>query len=600
MDSKSVDEERRKLQATSPVGASERAGVAPTGELALYRLAELATKFGANHIASAARSVADRVSEGRFYVACVGQFKRGKSTLLNALVGQPVLPAGVVPVTTVPTIVRYGERVAARVRLRNADWIDIPLSAVEDYVSEEKNHENAKGVAGIEVFLPNPLLATGMCLVDTPGLGSVFVGNTAATHAFIPHIDAAIVVIGADPPLSGEELQLVETVAQEVRDLFFVLNKADRTNEAERSAALEFARTVLERRLERTAPPIFEVSALEQLEHRDSGRDWPKLVKALQNLVRHSGRSLVREATERGIRRVAEQLLAVIKEERGALERPLEESEQRIARLRKTIGEAAGAMRDLGTLLTAEQQHLSAILASRRKSFLKQARIDAQKGLCERLPSLTRSRSGPSYRRDVHHLAQEIARAQLIPWLEGEAQFAEEAFRKTSQRFIELGNNFLHRLSETEVPGLEELPEELDRDQGLRAQSQFRFHVIERVAAPASPLLFISDLVLGGLGFRRGIIRDAQDFLDQLLEVNSSRVQNDVDERVRESRAGLETEIKALLREATGIAEHALSRARTAWAAGTPAVEAALARLDTIERDVRSIRPLPEALNGKC
>ena len=48
--------------------------------------------------------------------------------------------------------------------------------------------------------------------MDTPGLGSVFSGNSATTQAFIPHIDAALVVVGADPPIAGEELTLVEAV----------------------------------------------------------------------------------------------------------------------------------------------------------------------------------------------------------------------------------------------------------------------------------------------------------------------------------------------------------------------------------------------------
>ncbi len=172
------------------------------GESALLRLAQLADQFDAEQVAADARSVAERVSEGRFYVACIGQFKRGKSSVLNALVGDNTLPTGVVPVTTVPTIVRCGNHAAARVRFEAAgSWTHIPLESVDKYVSEEKNPENAKHVAALEIFVPSPLLATGMCFVDTPGLGSVFTGNTAATQAFMPHIDAALVVIGADPPL---------------------------------------------------------------------------------------------------------------------------------------------------------------------------------------------------------------------------------------------------------------------------------------------------------------------------------------------------------------------------------------------------------------
>jgi hypothetical protein len=76
------------------------------------------------------------------------------------------------------------------------------VQSISDYVSEEHNPENSRGVAAVEVFVPAALLACGMCLVDTPAIGSVFAGNTAVTRAFVPHIDAALIVIGADPPIS--------------------------------------------------------------------------------------------------------------------------------------------------------------------------------------------------------------------------------------------------------------------------------------------------------------------------------------------------------------------------------------------------------------
>jgi ABC-type uncharacterized transport system ATPase component len=69
----------------------------------LRELGRLAAELGAESAAEEAAALAERIAEGRFHVACVGQFKRGKSTLLNALVGAPILPSGVVPVTAVVT-----------------------------------------------------------------------------------------------------------------------------------------------------------------------------------------------------------------------------------------------------------------------------------------------------------------------------------------------------------------------------------------------------------------------------------------------------------------------------------------------------------------
>lgn len=104
--------------------ASEDRKVTPEnshGESELLRLAEFAEEFDAEQVAADARSVAERVSGGRFYVACIGQFKRGKSSLLNALVGDNVLPTGVVPVTAAPTISAGYSRSARRNRSNTAE-----------------------------------------------------------------------------------------------------------------------------------------------------------------------------------------------------------------------------------------------------------------------------------------------------------------------------------------------------------------------------------------------------------------------------------------------------------------------------------------------
>jgi len=85
-------------------------------------------------------------------------------------------------------------------------------------------------------------------------------------------------------------------------------------------------------------------------------------------------------------------------------------------------------------------------------------------------PSLARGHNGLAHRRNANHLAQEIARARLTPWLEGEARFAEEKFRETAKRFVELANEFLHRPGEADVPGLKGLPEELGREQSLQGK----------------------------------------------------------------------------------------------------------------------------------
>ncbi len=453
-------------------------------------------------------------------------------------------------------------------------------------MSEARNPENSKGVAGLEVFVPSPLLAEGMCLVDTPGLGSVFAGNTAATHAFLPHIDAAIVVIGADPPIGGDELALVESVAKEIPDILFVLNKADRVTETERDAAISFARQVLANRLQHPVTSIFEISALEQLDHGGAGRDWPPLLEALEQLVRQSGRQLVRDAADRWLQRLSGQLLAVVMEERDTLTRPIDESEKRISQLREIVSQAEQSLNDLGYLFSGEQQRLSKIFGDHRNVFLKSAQEVTHRELTSALKSLPRT-SGPRYRRSAMGAAQDVARRHTMPWLECEKTKGEEAYRKIAQRFSDLTTDFLSKTRGIGASELAYLPGELNAEQDFRTNSEFKFYDYIRIGKARLPRCGTSaDLVLGAIRAHGLIDGDAHDLLDLLLETNSERVRNDLEERVTKSRHALEAEIRAVLRELSAVAERALARARTVQAAGAAAVDSSLKRLADIEAEL--------------
>jgi GTP-binding protein EngB required for normal cell division len=558
------------------------------GASRLLRLANLAQELGAEPVAEEAHELAARVSEGRFYVACVGQFKRGKSTLLNALVGHEVVPTGFIPVTAVPTVIRFGDALHARIRMRDGSWQDIAMPDLKEYVTEELNPENKKAVDGAEVFVPSPLLSSGMCFVDTPGLGSVFTGNTATTQAFIPHIDAALVVVGADPPIAGEELALVETVGKQVQDLILVINKADRTSDPERAAATKFTREILEKRLHRPMGEVFEVSAAERMENRGPLRDWDKLLASFHHLVEDSGRNLVRSACDRGLQRLSEQLLAIIQEDRDALQRPIEESERRIELMRETIGEAERSMRELSFLFMAEQQRISDFFVDRRKQFFQLAWKDSEKEFDEGLQSVPRG-FGPHYRHRVMHLSTEISQRKVMPWLKPEQEEGERQYRAVAVRFVEMGNSFLKKLARAGLSELTRMPHALDPEKGLRVRSNFSFEKFLSTADPPSPLRWLADVILPLVGARRAITNEAREFLRHLLDTNSSRVQNDVINRIQDSRGRLEAEIRKLLHEVSRIAEQALDRARKVKEEGTPAVLSAVERLNRMEQDVLAL-----------
>jgi len=555
------------------------------GVSTLEALERAAQEAGVPALAEDARSVAARVSEGLFYVVCLGEFKRGKSTLLNALVGREILPAGVVPVTSAVTILRYGSAIDARVRLSGGAVRHIALAEIPDYVTEERNPENRRGLVAVEVSLPSPLLDTGMCLVDTPGIGSVFAGNTAATRDFLPHVDAALVVLGADPPLSGDELALAEEAARGVHHLVFAQNKADRLPEAECAEAARFAERILASRLKRPVS-LLSISATERLRGEGPERDWNALVRSLEALARDAGADLVRSAAGRAARRISQRLLHEIAELRGALLRPVEESERRLTSLEAALADAERALGDLGTLLAAEVDRLAARVRADREAFLVGSLPGAREELRRVLGAVPDSRG---IRAVANEAARTTAQRALAAWADVERPAAETLYREGANRFVEMGNRFLARFLGSGEPGLDEDEAVLDRESGFRGRSHFHFTQLLAVSAPA-PFLRVFDWMRSRRSLRAAAARNADAYLERLLSSNSARVQNDLIDLVRESRRRLEAEIRSRLSEAVRSASAALDRARARRAEGEASVIAEVERLQDLGTRVAALR----------
>jgi small GTP-binding protein len=186
----------------------------------------------------------ERLRAARLRVLVVGEAKRGKSTLVNALLGREVLPTGVTPLTAVPTTVTYGTREATEVAFADGRTAHCPLSALGEFGTERGNPGNSRGVAAITVRLDSPILARGVEIVDTPGTGSVHAHNTAAADGVLPTMDAAIFVLTADPPVSAAERDLLERVHGLSVTTFVVLNKADYADAAGLAEAVEFTERI--------------------------------------------------------------------------------------------------------------------------------------------------------------------------------------------------------------------------------------------------------------------------------------------------------------------------------------------------------------------
>jgi ribosome biogenesis GTPase A len=121
-----------------------------------------------------------------------GAFKRGKSTLINALLGEPVLPTAMVPLTSVVTILGYGESLDIQVHFQNGRSQKITQPELADYITEKGNPRNQKGVREVEIAYPYDYLRDGVRIIDTPGVGSVYSHNTEVAYNYLPQVEAAV------------------------------------------------------------------------------------------------------------------------------------------------------------------------------------------------------------------------------------------------------------------------------------------------------------------------------------------------------------------------------------------------------------------------
>ena len=284
------------------------------------------------------RDVLESARQMRFCVGVVGQAKRGKSTLINGLLGRRddmLAPVNRFPATNVVSCFVNGDKEEARVVFgaNGSNPIKILTSQIKDYACEEFNPGNHKGVKAIEVIGIFPRLGRNGVLVDTPGTDNALTNlHDIVLLDFLPRLDALIFLVTADEPLTAAELELLKQVKRsDVKKLFFAINKADKCEPEEITEGLAHNRRVLEDAGYQDAP-IFVVSAMNyQKLGADDGTE--NLLASIGEMLREGQAKIM---TER-ITDIVNRTIAETKEELSAelkiLELTVEEAGVEIAKL---------------------------------------------------------------------------------------------------------------------------------------------------------------------------------------------------------------------------------------------------------------------------
>ncbi|HTZ68044.1 MAG TPA: dynamin family protein, partial [Roseiarcus sp.] len=380
--------------------------------------------------------VRDRIEEGRLRVAVLGQFKRGKSTLLNALVGQPLLPTGITPITAMPTYVSAGERVNLRIEfegpkepLESHNASEFP-ALLTRFVSESGNPGNRESVRRVEIVVDAHAFTDSVVLVDTPGVGSTFAHNTRAAEAVLSDCDVGIFVVSVDPPITQVELAYLDNIRRIVPKIFFVLNKVDLLDRDERSIAETFLARVLRDRLGPEAPDrIFSVSAKQALLAKQSGDASALTASGVSELERRLSRDLASEkraivfaaSHSRALSLVAE-LLYHGELSHKALVAPEQVLKHKIAEFEQSAAQFEQERRELSDLLSLDRRRLlteisamtDRVWTEARAKFDKIARLETDQRFDEREARKRIGKALEQYFAEASRQTTEKARAKLL------------------------------------------------------------------------------------------------------------------------------------------------------------------------------------------
>jgi replication fork clamp-binding protein CrfC len=293
-----------------------------------------------------------RLKDPSIRVIVVGEFKQGKSKLINALVNAPVCPVDDDIATSVPTVVRYGDTASAAILVpkgdgdagdeTNIERRPVPIADLPSYVSERGNPGNTKKLVAGEVYLPRKLLTGGLTVIDSPGVGGLNSSHTLSTLTALPTADAMLLVSDASQEYTEPELRFLRQAMRITPSVVGVLSKTDiypdwrRVQDIDRGHLAQVSPDI----------PLFAVSSDLRLEaarlqdsELNSESGFPRLITHVRNEIVGKAQRLQRRSVSQDLLSVAENLRLSLQSELEALENP-ENTPKMIAGLEAAKAEA--------------------------------------------------------------------------------------------------------------------------------------------------------------------------------------------------------------------------------------------------------------------
>ena len=225
---------------------------AMTGEITegLSRMAKFCDQLGMDERSVALKESKKKLQSHKFAVGILGEFKRGKSTVINALLGKEIMPADILPCSATMNRVSYDMKPSVQLKKMDGTVDEIAVEQLAQYVTklDDNSSANAELIEEAIVFYPCKFCQNGVDIIDTPGLNDDERMNKI-TEETVPKLDAVIMVLTPDNPFSMSEADFVRNklMCSDIGRLVFLVNKIDNIRPTDRARVVESIRKKIEK-----------------------------------------------------------------------------------------------------------------------------------------------------------------------------------------------------------------------------------------------------------------------------------------------------------------------------------------------------------------
>jgi len=417
-----------------------------------------------------------------FQLVVLGQFKRGKTTLINALFGENLLPTSIIPLTSIITIVKYGQEEKITVKFLDGKERKIKHIELADYVTESRNPKNQKQVEEVVLEFPSEFLKNNIEIIDTPGVGSVYKHNTDVAYEFVPKADAGIFVVTADPPISESELQFLKSIKDYLAKIIFVQNKIDQVEEKDRQESLEFSRKVIGEAVGKQNLHFIQLSAKLGLDGKKE-RNKDKLKASGLDELEDSLNQILLTKKEQVLKQsVAHKLLPIIGEielqlqvGRKAFQMSIEELRNKIDIFNKEVERIKQEKEDNNYILQGQAEKIINQMLIDDIDTLKEKETAKVLKNFEAFFKENENRNGQELSKSFDVFLEKIIKTIFTGWRQEEEQKLQNSLSSIISRFSVQTNQFTQRVIDLSATLFSFKMKRLPTDLSFAQEIEFKF-----------------------------------------------------------------------------------------------------------------------------